>query len=236
MSALLDLLQLADSAFPTGAFAHSYGLESLVQEGMLGRMLDGVPQGAEEALADLLHARLALEIGCTDLPLLLHAHTLAAQSDSRALLQAQQLAQAARPVVEWRLAGARTGRSLLATVVEYLPDPLLLHLLDQAAGTSAGIQLPIAFGAAAGCLGCPADQSAQAYAFSAAAGQLAAAVRLGLIGQRAVQRILHRLKPALLSAVTSAAAVPLTAIGGSLPLLEIAGMRHECAEERLFAS
>jgi len=236
LSSLLSLLQLADSAFPTGAFAHSYGLESLAQESWLGLTQEATVSQREEALEWLVHARLTSELARTDLPLLLNAHALSARAALPALLDLEALAQATRPVREWRQAGARAGRRLLATVIDFVPTELLLGLLHRTEGIESGPQLPLAFGASAQALDCVAHEAGQAYAFNAMNGQLAAAVRLGILGQRGVQRILHGLKPAVLDAVRLAATIPPDALGGSLPLLEIAGMRHEYARERLFSS
>jgi urease accessory protein UreF len=74
------------------------------------------------------------------------------------------------------------------------------------------------------------------YTLQAVTAAAAAAVRLGLFGQRDAQWLIHALKPDGLAAVQNAISLPLADLGGSIALLEIAGMRHEFGEARLFAS
>src|ERR1700694_3461007 len=71
-AALLAALQLGDSAFPSGAFTQSYGLEALVAEGAVTCAAD-----VEAVLADHLRRRLAR----ADLPSLLAAHQAAVEGD-----------------------------------------------------------------------------------------------------------------------------------------------------------
>ena len=95
---------------------------------------------------------------------------------------------------------------------------------------------PIAYGALAAALDLPADLAAEAYAFAAVRGQVAAAQRLAWLGQRDAQRLLHALKPDVHAAVAHAGRVSLADAGAFAPAWDIACMAHERAPARMFAS
>jgi urease accessory protein len=205
----LDVLHVFDSAFPTGAFVHASGLESLV------------PRDLQAAL----RLRLEESIGRLELVFLLHAY----RND---LLVLDELLHASLLVKEPRDASSAIGTSLLRSACDILPNQRLAALL--ANGTHR--HHAVAFGAVACALELQPGLAAQAYAFNSMRGLVSAAQRLGWIGQRQAQRMLHELKPACITAAREAEHMTLDDAGAFAPLWDLASMRHAHAPARMFAS
>lgn len=217
MDWLLDLLQVADSAFPTGAYVHSGGLEWLVARGPVD-------------LEALLRLRLRETLGRLELVYVYAAHGAVADAAALAALDARL--HATLLPRETREASAQVGRRLLANAVDLFADARLAAF---AAATPHAHQA-VAFGATAAALALPARPAAEVYAWMAARGQVSAAQRLMRLGQGEAQRLLHRLKPAVRAAVAVAATLDVTDAAPCAPLLDVAAMAHERAPVRLFVS
>lgn len=212
---LLDLLQLAESSFPSGSYAHSFGLEWLDRQGDLD-------------LEALLRLRLFDGLARLELPVL------------RAAFQAQTVAEligldglmdALSPVREFRQASRSIGHSLLRAAVKVRPGGL-----PEAAAAGGVEHQPVVSGAVFHHWCVPLNDGLQLYAWQCLRQQLSAAQRLGRIGQSAVQGLLDRLKPALTGAVQRSLTVSLDEAGSFAPWLDIAGMAHEQQFDRLFLS
>jgi urease accessory protein len=135
-------------------------------------------------------------------------------------------------VREPREASAAIGTSLLRSATDVLPDARVGQFLRDGRHH----HHPVAYGAIACALEMPPELAMQAYALGSARGQVSASQRLGWIGQREAQHLLHRLKPSLLAAVVEAASLHLDEAGAFVPVWDIAAMAHERADARLFAS
>ena len=107
------------------------------------------------------------------------------------------------------------------------------ELVNSAAGVlllEGNLQYPIAFGAAGGALGIPVDPVVLGYLHQAITGLLYASQRLMPLGQSAAAAMLWRIKPAMVRASQS------EEISCFNPYLDLASMRHDLLETRLFIS
>jgi len=170
-TALLRLLQLADSAIAIGGAAHSFGLETLADESVL-------TPGAVEAF---LNAHLE-EAGALEAVFVRRSYRGGDLQALSAELSARKLAR------ESREASLKLGRRF-AELVNGMVEHSLLET---------NLHYCIAFGVAGAAFGFPADTAVLAYLNQSITGLVSACQRLMPLGQAAASRILWNLKPAII--------------------------------------
>ena len=232
---LLALLQLCDSALPTGAFAHTFGMETYLQRGTVhdeATFQEWLTKFVDHQLvyADGLAVRLTVE-ACAGSG---SGKNARAGIDFLIELDALMYAQALPSQV--RQAGLTMGKRLLDIGRLSLPGPWLekyAALVD--AGTCHGHQA-MAFGLIGTDHGVPATSLVSAYLFSTVTALMQNAVRGIPIGQNAGQRVLGAMRGHVARAEARIAQLTLDDLGVVSPGLEIAQMQHETQRARMFMS
>jgi urease accessory protein len=215
---LLAALQLGDSAFPSGAFTQSYGLETLVGERAVSSAAD---------VERVLDAHLRHRLAKADLPALLAAHLAATETDTDLVLRIDAALTAIKMTREERQASHRMGARLLTEARRLAPHPMLESTPQNAA---------VAFALAGVAMGLSARDAAVTYAYSFASSLISASMRLLRIGHGEAQAVLRRSHPVVERAVDDAETIPWDALCPYAPRLEVAAARHEHSPARLFAS
>ena len=229
VGSLLSLLQLSDSAFPSGRYTLSYGLEALVQSGHLT-----IP-GERSTLMALLGDSIRYGAAPSDGVALACAHR-AAGVDPELLTHADRQLTAVKLPREVREASTRTGRAVLAAATAAIGGAALRDYAERVGRGAAPGNHAVVVGLVSASLGVPCLDAVvgELYAFSSS--WVAAAVRLGLVDHRGAQAVLHQARPAIASAAPEVLDRDASHISSCTPFLDVMAMRHEQAELRLFAS
>lgn len=218
---LAFLLQTSDPLFPTGAYAHSLGLEEMAR---LGVVRD------EATLLDFFRGQVIPALANFELPHLRFARDAARAGDVQALCALDRELSAWKVAPELREASAQLGSRRLHALLQIDPCELLQRC---------EVELPwkhhlVIYGAQM--RDAPLDAALTAYLYQSLSGFCVAALKLIRIGQEGCQRALRAALAFAPRAVADSLEISHGGAGWFNPLLDIASMRHEAANERLFIS
>ncbi len=225
--ALLTLLQFADGLFPAGGFAHSFGLETYVQDGRVRDRHD---------LEMFVAAHLDGSAGPTDAAAAAIAVGLARRDESHEWFALDARLDAMKTVPEFRAASRQMGRQALRVAAGLGDDPFLGRLARAVDDDRAAAHHATVFGAAVGRGGAEPERAAAAYLYSTAALLVGAGLRLIALGQLDGQRVVAAMRGRIERLAASAATATVDDLWSFNPALELAGIRHAALDMRLFRS
>ena len=242
----LPLAQLCDSALPTGAFSHSFGLETYICEGVV----DG-----EASFVSWLRALVFTQLTFSEGLGLRLAFEAVAADDWEAIAHLDALLVAQAVPIQVRRAGVTMGRRMLTIArlaLEGTDGGRLLSryaaLIDTGvtgnAGDTGGTKgsggcrshPAIVLAIAGYALEAPPAAVAAAYLQSSVISLTQNAVRAIPLGQDAGQRAIASVRGDVRAAVRRIGDLDETDLGAAAPGIEISQMRHERQRARMFMS
>jgi len=221
---LADVLVLADSAFPSGTFGHSFGLETAIVEGRANDA-DGIRAWIERYTRDGLATLDA------------SAFVLALR-DGVAIETLDELVAAAIVAEEIRAANRQLAQATLTSYEMMGLESTRLRAYDAAvqSGEQAGIHaLAVALGYDAAAI--PWPDALRAYVSSAVAALVSVGTRAIPLGQRRAIRLLWDLRPLVEDVARKAESCrSVDDLRAQAFECEIDAMRHAALEGRMFVS
>lgn len=214
-------LQLADSAFPVGSFAHSSGIEAAFQWKEL--------QSAEDLRVFLVTVLRQTTRGT--LPLLVAAHR-----QDVPLSDVDELANATLSNHVANRASRAQGQALLATAIKVFRLAELTPLQEQVHQGQLAAHLAPLFGVVCRALELPAQRAVELFLFIMLRDMISAAVRLNIVGPLAGQRLQYELAEHLEQLSSGRTEQPWQEITQTAPLVELLQANHDRLYSRLFQS
>jgi urease accessory protein len=224
---VLSLFQLCDSNFPTGAFSHSYGLESYIQEDKVhdqASFLQWLHAYVDEQLiySDGLASRLVYEA--------LEKEDLEKVWKLDRMLMVQNLPRETRDGTQ------RVGERMLNLVESLYDIPILSKYRERINKKQSFGHSAIVFTIVGHHLGVPKSTTTLYYLYSTVLSLVQNAVRAIPLGQTAGQKTIQEFQGALTGATEKIQSLDEEDFGIVSPGLELSQMKHERVNIRIFMS
>lgn len=207
---ILILNQWFSPAYPLGSFAYSHGIETAIQDGRIKSA-----QGLEIWLRDVLEQG----TGRTDAIFL---HAAYACEDETAVGALDAHARAFAPSAERLMESVQQGDAFVRTTTAVWGAKL------------AALTLPVAVGYAARALDLPVALTTSLYLQAFMSNLVSCAVRLVPLGQTEGQGVLQHLSPLCAQVSAQASEEGLQGLMSAAFASDIAAMRHETLNHRIF--
>src|ERR687892_2469695 len=194
----LSLLQLSDSAFPSGRYTLSHGLEAFAQSGRL------TAPTRPSTLVTLLSDCIRFGVAPSDGVALACAHRAAGPGglvDRVLVTRADERLTAGKLAREAREASTRTGRALLSTASAAFGGAAMLDYAEQVDERRSPGNHAVVLGLLSAQLGVPRLEAVVGGLYAFSPRWVAAAVRLALTDHRTAQGLLHRVRSGTAKAV-----------------------------------
>jgi urease accessory protein len=226
-ASLYRLLHLSDPALPVGGFAHSAGLETYVQMGIVHD---------ETTARAFITGMLSQSLHYTDAAMASLAYDAAALHNMEKIIQLDELCSAVKLPREIRQSSQKLGNRL-TRIFQSLCDHELVHQYAAAVRSKqASGHYCLAFGLIAYALGIPKQDALNGFYFSAASGFVTNSVKLVPLSQQSGQQILFSLDTLINELVQANLTPDMNLIGLCCTGFDIRCMQHERLYSRLYMS
>jgi urease accessory protein len=224
---IAGLLQAGDSFYPTGSYAHSFGLEGLVQAGVVRD---------RDTLREFIFRSVLPALRHSELPLAAHAWRAFEQADWKRVGELCVLSSALKTPRELRTAAENIGRQRAELAATLRASPFAAEYLRRASEKAWPFSAAISAALEGRVLGAPLPAVLAGVCYATIASILSAAMKLLRLGQNTSQALITEAVTAATSFIAEAEKIPLDEIGWFNPWLDIAAARHETADSRMFIS
>lgn len=222
-----DLLHLFDPTLPIGAYTHSNGLETYVQNGLVN---------SKDSAAKYVQHMLQYNMKYNDGAFVCLAYDACEANNLDELVSLDQECTALKAPREIRSASQKLGLRLLKIFKRKIDSSFLVELEKKIATKEIDTHYSIVFGIVAQLLNIPKREALYAYYYNAAVGMVTNSVKLVPLGQLDGQDIIFDLNPLLETLTGETMELDRDLVGLCNVAFDIRCMQHERLYTRIYIS